>query len=65
MIKLKCLRCNKEWEYNGETIPNRKYSQYTSCPRCKTSVKIECKEETRNEMVENQLNKVKSGGTKS
>lgn len=40
MIKLKCLRCNKEWDYNGDIIPSDKYPQYTSCPRCKTSVII-------------------------
>jgi len=39
-MKLKCKRCNKEWVYNGEIKPSSKYPQYTSCPRCKTSVKI-------------------------
>jgi Zn finger protein HypA/HybF involved in hydrogenase expression len=34
MVKLKCQRCGHEWEYKGK----RKY--YTSCPDCKTSVKI-------------------------
>ena len=40
MLKLKCGRCKKEWEYSGEIIPED-YPQYTSCPRCKTSVKIQ------------------------
>lgn len=34
MVKLKCKRCKKEWEYNGD----RDY--YATCPDCKTSVKI-------------------------
>jgi len=33
-MKLKCKRCGKEWEYKGK----KKY--YTSCPDCKTSIKI-------------------------
>lgn len=32
--KLKCQRCGKEWEYKGKS----KY--FTSCPQCKTSVKV-------------------------
>ena len=34
MVKLKCQRCGREWEYTGD----KKF--YTSCPDCKTSVKI-------------------------
>lgn len=33
-MKLKCKRCLKEWTYKGK----KKY--YTTCPDCKTSVKI-------------------------
>jgi len=33
-MKLKCPKCNREWEYTG------KKKIYTSCPDCKTSVKI-------------------------
>lgn len=40
-MKLKCSRCKKEWEYHGDIIPTDKYPQYTSCPRCKTSIKIQ------------------------
>jgi Zn finger protein HypA/HybF involved in hydrogenase expression len=40
-MKLKCNRCKKEWEYKGKITPNKEYPQYTSCPRCKSSVKIE------------------------
>jgi len=39
-MKLKCKRCKKEWEYKGDIIP-KEYPQYTSCPRCKTSIKIQ------------------------
>lgn len=39
-MKLKCNRCKKEWEYKGNIIP-KEYPQYTSCPRCKTSIKIQ------------------------
>lgn len=35
MIKLKCKKCGRLWDYKGE----KKF--YTSCPDCKTSVKIE------------------------
>jgi len=43
MIKLRCKRCEKEWDYNGEITP-KEYPQYTSCPRCKTSIKIQVKQ---------------------
>lgn len=38
-MKLNCKRCLKEWDYNGAITP-KDYPQYTSCPRCKTSVQI-------------------------
>ena len=34
MVKLKCKRCGREWDYSGD----KKY--YTTCPDFKTSVKI-------------------------
>ena len=34
MVKLKCQRCKKEWEYKGDN------KFYATCPDCKTSVKI-------------------------
>lgn len=33
--KLKCQRCGRVWEYTG----NSEY--YTTCPKCKTSVKTD------------------------
>jgi len=33
-MKLKCQRCGYEWNYKGKS------KWYTSCPKCKTSVKI-------------------------
>ncbi len=39
-MELKCHRCKKEWDYNGKIVP-KEYPQYTSCPRCKTSIKIQ------------------------
>ena len=33
-MKLKCQRCGYEWDYKGKS------KWYTSCPKCKTSVKI-------------------------
>lgn len=33
-MRLKCKKCNREWDYSGD----KKF--YTSCPDCKTSVKI-------------------------
>ena len=38
-MKLMCKRCEREWDYSGEIKP-KNYPQYTSCPRCKTSIKI-------------------------
>lgn len=34
MVEMKCHRCGHEWEYKGKS----KY--FTSCPQCKTSVKV-------------------------
>jgi len=34
MVKLKCKRCGRGWNYKGD----KKY--YASCPECRTSVKI-------------------------
>lgn len=39
-MELKCLRCKKIWNYKGSIKP-KDYPQYTCCPRCKTSVKIQ------------------------
>lgn len=33
-MRLKCQRCNKEWEYNG----NNNY--YATCPDCLTKVRV-------------------------
>ncbi len=40
-MKLKCKKCKYEWDYNGKVKPNKNYTPYASCPRCKTSVKVE------------------------
>lgn len=40
-MKLICKRCKKEWEYKGLIKPKEDYPQYTSCPRCKSSIKIQ------------------------
>ena len=34
MMKLRCGRCGYWWEYGGKS------EWYTSCPRCKTSVRV-------------------------
>lgn len=38
-MKLRCKRCERDWDYQGEVIP-KEFPQYVSCPRCKTSVKL-------------------------
>jgi hypothetical protein len=38
--KLICKHCEWQWDYRGKKISNDKYSQYTSCPRCHSLVKI-------------------------
>lgn len=40
-MELRCKRCKKEWEYKGKIKHIDDYPQYTSCPRCKSSVKVE------------------------
>lgn len=45
-MELNCHRCKKVWEYKGNIKPNKDYPQYVSCPRCKTSIRVqETKEE--------------------
>lgn len=42
-MNVKCQRCGKEWDYQGEKIKLMKkfsYPQYVACPRCHTSVKL-------------------------
>jgi len=40
-MKLKCQRCGWEWDYTGKKVKmNLPFYLFTSCPRCKTSVKI-------------------------
>lgn len=34
MLKIKCKRCDYQWEYKGKS------EWYTSCPKCKTTVNI-------------------------
>jgi hypothetical protein len=36
---MKCNRCKYDWEYKGKKKP-KDYPTYTSCPRCKSLVKI-------------------------
>ena len=40
-FNLKCKRCGKTWNYEGDKIPQTDYPVYTSCPKCKTSVQIQ------------------------
>jgi len=40
-IKVKCHRCGNEWYYTGDKIKlMKKYPQYISCSKCKTSVQL-------------------------
>lgn len=39
-MKIKCKRCNYEWNYQGSKSPKDKYPQYVTCTKCKTSVKL-------------------------
>jgi len=39
-FELKCKRCGKTWNYEGEKKPGIDYPIYTSCPTCKTSVQV-------------------------
>lgn len=33
-MKLKCKRCNYEWDYKGNS------EWYTSCPKCRTTIRV-------------------------
>ena len=44
MIRLTCKRCERAWDYKGKKKPNKKYFQYTTCPRCHSLVKIKMEE---------------------
>jgi len=33
-MKVKCKRCDHEWDYRGKSL------WYTSCPKCKTSINV-------------------------
>ena len=40
-MKVKCQRCDNEWDYTGDKIKLiEKYPQYVACSKCKTSVKL-------------------------
>lgn len=39
-MNIKCQRCKYEWYYNGSK-KKQPWSQYTSCPKCYTQVKID------------------------
>lgn len=34
MTETKCKRCGHEWDYTGNS------EWYTSCPKCRTSIKV-------------------------
>lgn len=42
-MDLKCKNCKYNWNYKGKK-GKAKYNEYTSCPRCKNTVKINNKE---------------------
>ncbi len=42
-IQLKCPKCGYGWTYRGKYV-DRKKKYYTSCPRCRSLVKITQKE---------------------
>jgi len=44
-MELTCKRCKREWKYTGSIRPVEDYPQYTSCPRCKSSIRVQEKEE--------------------
>jgi hypothetical protein len=38
-MELKCKRCERKWNYSGAK-GKQKYPEYTSCPRCKNTVRV-------------------------
>ena len=44
-MKMKCKRCGKEWEYKGKKKVHKEYTQYVTCPKCHTSIKLNDKTE--------------------
>jgi hypothetical protein len=53
MQTIKCHRCKKEWEYKGKK-KIKKWPQYVSCPKCRTSVKIN-QNESKDAMIKEDL----------
>lgn len=41
---LTCPRCKNRWDYRGKKTPQKEYTVWVACPRCRTSVKLEEKE---------------------
>jgi len=41
-MKMKCKRCRYEWDYKGTS------QFYTSCPRCRSNIKVVDENERRN-----------------
>ena len=39
-VKLTCKNCARVWAYTGDKRGGQEYPVYTSCPRCKSSVRV-------------------------
>jgi hypothetical protein len=39
-IILMCSRCEYEWGYKGDKTGLYDWTEYTSCPRCHSNVKV-------------------------
>ncbi len=42
-MQLKCKRCQHLWNYGVRKKPTGDYPLYVTCPRCRTTVKLETK----------------------
>lgn len=47
MVKVDCQRCKYNWDYQGDKKLDVPYPQYATCPRCRTLVKINDKQQVK------------------
>jgi len=51
MIKMKCKKCNHEWEYNGKS------ELYVTCPHCYRKIKVIDNSIINNQIIEKEVYK--------
>ena len=39
-MKIQCNKCKLAWDYKGHKKPDKIYSVYITCPRCRNNIKL-------------------------